>query len=77
MPVFPAIFEHVAGNLLSVDGSANTVASNIAGNIARCGCPFMLSCMGDVRNVCNNNNNNVNNHNNIYNNNNMDMDKHK
>ena len=22
MPVFPAIFEHVAGNLLSVDGSA-------------------------------------------------------
>ena len=31
MPVFLAIFEHIAGKLSSVDGSA-TVASNIAGN---------------------------------------------
>ena len=45
MPVFPAIFEHVVGNLLSVDGSAKTVASNIAGNIARCGCPLRTMCV--------------------------------
>ena len=38
MPVFPAIFEHVAGNLLSADGSATQVVSNIA----RCGCPLTL-----------------------------------
>ena len=41
MPVFPTIFERVAGNLLSVDGVSHTVASNIAGNIARCGCPII------------------------------------
>ena len=35
MPVFPVIFEHLVGNLLSVDGS---VTHNIiAGSTARCG----------------------------------------
>ena len=43
MPVFPAIFERLAGNLLSEDGSATQLPANIAGNIARCGCPFKVS----------------------------------
>ena len=41
MPAIHAIFECLDGNLLSVDGSATQLlASNTAGNIARCGCPF-------------------------------------
>ena len=45
MPVFPAIFKSLAGNLLSVNAgniACNTVASNTIGNIARCGFPLKV-----------------------------------
>ena len=44
MPVFPAIFERVAGNLLSVDGSATQLPAILLAILLGVDAP--LSCRG-------------------------------